>query len=436
MVRRTLLAASALVSVCIAPWLSTGAEASINPNLTNIPTNTWVKLTPKSYDANGVDITSTGFPWNGYSGLVYDSDDRSLIMFGGGGHGDRRGNDVWLYDIGKNEWRMQYIPDPASAYPYAVDDSGMTFAQYCQSSDPTTCNPPAAWLPRGTTKTKRPWTSHSYDQMAYDSYNHKFVYFGPNFIFGYNTAYYYGVPDAFAYDVPSKTWSHYTTYPNLYHQSSRCDYDPVDHLVVASHRSWTWPGYSYVAKGPECWVMDVTTGVWTKRSTPPIWAADANMVWDSFDQVMLVYGADYPSTNELWTYNPKSDVWTKKLTLPDPTSGYPPVGAPNAAFDSNNGVLLILGKSDAPYVPTWSYNVRTNRWANMNAANEPIDKVATGAQLAYDPENNVFLLNAQSGSWGDLGGSYGELGVLYAYRYGAATPDTTAPARTTDLRTR
>jgi len=413
--------------------LSTGiAYSGINPDLANIPTNTWVKLSPKSYDANGVDVTTTGFPWNAYSGGVYDSDLGAILMFGGGGHGGRRGNDVWMYDIAKNEWREQYLPDPQSAYPYALDDSGMTFSQYCQSADPQTCNPSAAWLPRGTTTTKRPWTSHSFDQMAYDQYNHKMVFFGPNFIFGYGDQHYYGVPDAYAYDVASKTWSHYTTIPLNYHQMSRCDYDPVHHLVVAAGRTWTWPGYSWLATAT-CWVLDVTTGIWSQRSNPPIWGGDANLVWDSIDQVMIQYGQDYPTTADLYTYNPQTDVWTKKTTLPDPVAGYPPGGAPNASFDSNNGVLLILGRSDAPDVPTWTYSVRTNRWTKMNATNEPGDKVAIGSQLIYDPQNNVFFLNANSGSFETLGGMYGELGELYAYRYGAATPDTIPPARTTDL---
>ena len=430
---KTRIAWLILVVLGFALALSTTAEAGINPNLTSIPTNTWVKLSPKSFDANGTDVSSIGFPWNAYSGSVYDPDDRAILMFGGGGHGGRRGNDVWMYDTGKNEWREQYLPDPMSAYPYAVDDSGMTFSEYCQSTDPKTCNPPLAWQPRGTTKSHKPWTGHSYDQMAYDQYNHKYVIFGPNFIFGYDNNHYYGVPDAFAYDVPSKSWTHYSSGPNIYHQTSRCEYDPVDRLVIAMGRTWTWPGYSWLAT-PECWALNVTNGVWTRRTPPPIWGLDANLLWDSVNNVMLMYGSDYATTDSLWAYDPRTDIWALKATLPDPVNGYPPGGAPNAAFDSAHGVLLMLGQSDAPYIPTWSYDVRTNRWTKMNATNEPTDKVKIGANLTYDPENNVFFLNAFAGNFGSLGGFYGEVGELYAYRYGPSSPDLTAPSRTTDLR--
>lgn len=426
--------------VCIALMISVAGVAwgALDPKVANIPTNTWVKLSPKSFDASGLDVTNIGFPWNSFSGMVYDRDDRAILMFGGGGHGGRRGNDVWLYNIGLEEWHEQYFPDPMSAYPYTTNDSGMTFNDYCQSTDITTCNPAAQWLPRGTTTTKRPWTGHSYDQLAYDQVNHKFIMSGPNFIFGYTTALQYGVPDAFAYDVPTKTWSHYSTVPLNYHQDTRMEYDPDDHLVVAAGRSWTHPGFSWTAHAT-CYVLDVTTGIWSARANPPMLGQDANLVWDTVDHQMLFYGSDYSGANNLlWSYDPRSDVWTQKNPLPDPIYGYPASGAPNAAFDSNNGVLLVLGKSDSPFIPTWSYSTHTNRWSKMNSANEPDSTmVPIGSNLVYDPENNVFFLNAKSPrDFQTLGGMYGELGDLYAYRYGAAAVDSIPPARTTDLNAR
>jgi len=427
----------ALACIVLMLFITGVAWGGLDPKVANIPTNTWVKLSPKSFDANGVDVTNIGLPWNSFSGMVYDRDDRAILMFGGGGHGGRRGNDVWLYNIGLEEWHEQYFPDPMSAYPYTTDDSGMTFEQYCQSTDILTCNPTAEWLPRGTTRTKRPWTGHSYDQMAYDQLNHKYVITGPNFEFGYTTALYYGVPDAFAYDVPTKTWAHYNTVPLNYHQGTRCEYDPADHLIIAAGRSWTHPGNSWTAKA-SCWALDVTTGLWAPRANPPMLGLDANLVWDTVDNVMMFYGSDYSGVNNaLWSYDPKSDVWTPKNPLPDPIYGYPPAGAPNAAFDSNNGVLLMLGRSDSPFIPTWSYNVHTNRWSKMNSANEPDSTmVPIGSNLVYDPENNVFLLNAKSTRFDTLGGMYGEIGELYAYRYGAAAVDSIPPSRTTDLRGR
>src|SRR5262249_46427849 len=158
-------------------------------------------------------------------------------------------------------------------------------------------------------------------------------------------------------------------------------------------------------------VLNVATGFWSQRANPPMLGLDANLVWDSVDNVMLMYGGDYSGyANVLWTYDPRADVWAQKVTLPDPVYGFPPGGAPNAAFDSNHGVLLMLGRSDSPFIPTWSYNVHTNRWTKMNAVNEPDSlHVDIGANLIYDPENNVFLLNADSYRFDTVGGFYGEL---------------------------
>ena len=107
--------------------------------------------------AEGKVVTSDGMPWNAYSGLVYNPDIVGIMMFGGGGHGGRRGNDVWIYDITANQWRQQYAADPQTEYPYSVDDSGMTESQYCNFQTP--CSPSSEWLPRGTTRTKRPTIS-------------------------------------------------------------------------------------------------------------------------------------------------------------------------------------------------------------------------------------------------------------------------------------
>ena len=195
------------------------------------------------------------------------------------------------------------------------------------------------------------------------------------------------------------------------------------------------PSWVLLGSAASCWALDVSTGIWTQRANPPWLGLDANLVWDSVDNVMLCYGSDYSGDADvLWSYDTRSDAWAKKTTFPDPAFGYPPPGAPNAAFDSNNGVLLMLGSSDSPFIPTWSYNVRTNRWMKMNPTNElTAAMVGIGSNLVYDPENNAFLLNANSGRFETLGGMYGELGELYAYRYAAAAPDVTPPSRTSDL---
>jgi hypothetical protein len=399
--------------------VSSRPKAVVNTDLTTIPENMWIKLAPKVFDATGKDITDVGFPAHANSGEVYASGAHAILMFGGGGHGGRRGNDVWLYDIAKNEWRQQYSPDAQDEYPYSKDDSGMTFDEYCQSSANLICNPLPQWAPGGTTKKGRPWTSHTYDQMAYDSENHKLVFFGPNFIFGYNRPYYFGLPDAFTYDLDSKTWTHMAGAPNLYHQSSMAEYDPVNKLVIAvGGYLWTKPGFKYLG-GPQVWALDVKTGQWTRKKDPPRAFLDATLVFDTVNNVMLVYGKDYPAGSELWSYDAKSDTWRVVTPAPDPTYGVPPAGSPYAAFDSKNGIMLLWGQGDTgSFIPTWAYNARTNRWEKMNpVTGEPSTSAYQGSHLNYDPVDNVFFLIKGKGQEGLSGGMYGKLGELWVYRY-------------------
>ncbi len=389
------------------------AQPAPNPALVAIPDNTWTRLFPRIFDANNQEITSSGLPWNSYSGTVYNPDIGGIMMFGGGGHGARRGNDIWIYDTARNEWRQQYAPDPESDYP------STTFDDYCNSTNPATCNPSAEWLPRGSTRTDRPWTSHSYDQMAYDATNHKFVFYGPNFTFGSTSAYYYGVPDAFEYDVATKQWAHHSTYPNLHHQLGSAEYDPQNRLIVAAASGFAGSGARQV------WVYDTAQKQWSRRGDAPKQFHDANMVYDTVNRTMLIYGGDYPASDRLFRYTAGTDVWTEVFPLADPVYGRPPAGAPYAAFDSRNGVMLIWGEGDeGSFIPSWAYSVGTNRWQKLNPlTGEPATSSGVGSNLTYDPVNNVFFLLRSTGLW------------AYRYKYILST-DVIPPDPPSTLRAR
>jgi hypothetical protein len=449
--------------------LTTGT--GVNPALASLPLNTWTKLNPKSYDANGVDLNGK-YPVFTFSGMVYDPDSKAIIQFGDGGHtsGSMYGNDIFMYFTETNEWRQQYLPDPAANYPesyeldtdaycqtpglynnfYVYDSNGNIL--YGRCSDAQLCNPPTSpfdWRPRGTTTTKKPWSSHSYDQMWYDTYNHQYGYFGPNVIIqlpqhtGTGNQWMVGAPDAFTYKVGTKQWTHMDSpnaetlpdndpsktrfkYPFLYHQDGSAEYDPVNRMVVAVGTGpWNQPGHRE-CRNSQMYTLDVTdpNAPWIKKRTPPSGFGDANLVWDSINNRMLVYGGVYPTLDTLYSYNAATDVWTLIQTNPDPVYGKPPAGAPHAAFDSVNGILLVLGASDQPYIPTWAYNVRTNTWKKMNPTGELDGNIVqTGARMIFDPVNNVFfLLGTQSGApGGPITGIYRMYGELYAYRYANAS---------------
>jgi hypothetical protein len=402
-------------------------QGSLDSSLVSIQPNTWVKLNPKVYDAAGADITAIGIPFNNYSGVTFASDYRSILMFGGGGHGDRRGNDVWLYDVATNTWQQQYAPDPETNYP-APDDSAssMTPNQYCQNLNP--CTPTAQWQPRGSTSTKRIWSSHSYDLATWDGYNRRLHYVSPNYIFGANTNLYFRYPDAYGYDISSKTWTWLNAGPGTAHwMGAATEYDPINRVIVLVSQN-------------KVWQYNVVTNTWTRKADGPSALYQGSLVYDSVNRVMLAYGGDYAgcytcASSDLWAYDAARDAWTKRNPTPDPQYGAPPGATPYAAFDSTNGILLLWGQgSSGALLPTWAYDVRMNSWKKMNpTGGEPPATSSlgdyTGANLVYDPIDNAFLLVLNSRQYGTISGMYSMVAELWAYRYGASTTpvDTTPP---------
>ena len=387
----------------------TAEEPGCNPDFNSLPANTWVKLNPTIIDPYGNDITAGGFPHNAFSGAWYASSIHALLLFGGGGHGRRRGNDVWRYDTALNRWQQLYTPDPQTTYPYSQDNTGLTFEQYCRTpgADPTHCNPDPVLFPiRGATSVGRPWTSESYDQSAWDALNGKLVFFGPGFIFGHDLPYWYAVPDAFTFDPQTLQWTHMDTYPNRHSPSGASEYDPVNQVIIA-------------VLADQAWSLDVMTGQWSRKKDLSGFFQGVNMVFSTWDQKLYIFGNDYPATNKLWSYQTSADTWTQITPIPDPIFGLPPPSAPSAAFDTRNNVILIWGKGGiGTYTGTWAYHVPTNMWRKMNPiGGEPSLDAGVGNRLNYDPVNDVFFLLVGTTKFGLVGGMFGPLAELWAYRY-------------------
>jgi hypothetical protein len=91
---------------------------SANHALRDLPINTWVKLHPASYRYDGTREAADRFPMMQFARAVFVPEYGSILSWGGGGHGASRiGNDVWMYDTARNEWRQMTPGDPLSSYP-------------------------------------------------------------------------------------------------------------------------------------------------------------------------------------------------------------------------------------------------------------------------------------------------------------------------------
>jgi hypothetical protein len=419
---------------------------SANQALRDMPVNVWVKLSPATYRYDGTREVADRFPMMQYGRAVFVPEYGAILYWGGGGHGQSRiGNDVWMYDTARNEWRQMTPGDPLSSYP----NPGLTtplFGDYCHNDSSiayfwSTCTP-TSYLPIGSTASGAPWSSEIYGQRAWDSYNRRFVIFGPNYIIGQmdGPPTWFAARASYAYDPYLRSWKFLANDPHLYHQGGTMAFDPVHRrLVAVNHDWWHHAGYNSSADRFNFrWWLDVTTDTWTEK--PPLLAPnmfDSDLVYDPLTRRMFRQGGDFPTENELWSYNPENDSWDKLTPAPDPAAGFPPPAAPSAAVN-RDGVMLVWGfGGDGECVPTWAYNTQLNSWRKMDALNDPISQAPPNSRvhawpsLVYDPTNDVFYLLRLSPTENqtDIGyWSNSLVGELWAYRYNAPRSITPVPS--------
>ncbi|HET9941404.1 MAG TPA: FlgD immunoglobulin-like domain containing protein, partial [Candidatus Eisenbacteria bacterium] len=347
------------------------------------------------------------FPMMQFGRAVFAPEYGSIIYWGGGGHGHSRvGNDVWLYDTARNEWRQVTPGDPIESYPnpglptpnlgdYCNNDS--SFAYFWSACQPT------ANLPIGSTASGAPWSSHNYSQRAWDSYNRRLVIYGPNYLIGLmpDSNAWFAARASYTFDPYFRSWRFLANNPHLYHQGGAMAFDPVNlRMVAVNHDWWHHAGYNSSADRFNFrWWLDVTTDTWTEK--PPVLAPnmfDSDLVYDPDTRKMYRFGGDFPTDSDLWCYDQEEDTWTLRSPIPDPVHGVPPAAAPSAAMGRNGTMLLWGFGGDGECLPTWAYNTRLNVWKKMDAANDPItdapanDRTHAWASLVYDPTNNVFFL--------------------------------------------
>ena len=428
------------------------SNKSRNPAFADLPLNTWVQLHPASYRFDGTREVADRFPIMQFGRAVFAPEYGSIISWGGGGHGaSRMGNDVWLYDTARNEWRQVTPGDPIESYPnpglaapllgdYCHNDSSFTF--FWSTCDPTSN------LPIGSTASGAPWSSHNYSQRAWDSYNRRFVIYGPNYITGLmaDSYGYFAARASYAFDPHLRTWTFLGNNPHLYHQGGAMAFDPVNRRMVAmNHDWWHHAGYNSSANLFNFrWWLDVTTDTWAEKPAdlvPNMF--DSDLVYDPLTRKMYRYGGDFPTDSDLWCYDSEEDTWTLRSPIPDPAYGVPPAAAPSAAVGRDGTMLLWGFGGEGECLPTWTYDTRLNTWQKMNAVNDPIseapvtDRIHDWTSLVYDPTNNVFFLLKidPHQSSNDIGGWPKSLiGEMWVYKHDNEPIEATAASETQSQR--
>ena len=348
-------------------------KPAVNPDLADLPDNTWRLLKPKG-DAFTHPKTEVG--------LVYDDKQGCVIYFGGCSAGYT--NNLWLYHTGSNTWR-----EVQAATAKKEEEADCPIGQ-CGYAAVYNGDLDLYFKHRGGSSTGLGRGGSGRDSNSW------------------------------ILDVPTLKWKkaasgpHYGTSPDW--PGAYCCYGLV--YDQAAKEAILFGG---LEEG-ETWAFDFARNKWRnlKPTVSPPRLSMPNMVYDSKNKVVLLFGGqtgsygDGVNTNETWAYSFSKNTW-ENLKPKDPPARRL---QSQACYDSVNGVMILFGghaniypKRDQGerYTDTWVYDYAKNTWTEMNPTEHP--RGSDVRFMAFDPVNNVAINVA--------GGSKKE---TWVYRYKTAKP--------------
>jgi len=188
--------------------------------------------------------------------------------------------------------------------------------------------------------------------------------------------------------------------------SSTMVYDSNDDVVIL------FGGYELTEVRNDTWVYNLSTNTWTQMhpKVSPSGRSSQSMAYDSQNGVVVLYGGAGVYKAETWTYNLSADTWTNMYPSRNPA--YRTSAA--MAYDSRNGVCVLHGGSSDYKNDTWTYDYDANAWTDMNAYPAPCLRYgiamtydeAAGAMVLFGgqdingiPLNDTWLYNYSSNTW-------------------------------------
>jgi len=355
---------------------------NLNADLSTLPTNTWVAVTP----------TYTGAPDGG-----------QLYPQGWGNKGayDPATKRVLVYDRWKDAVRGQSIyANALMAYDALTNTvTVLKLNNYqtvpCLPSDPCSSDKPVP-LPQyaadPTPVDHHPWT---WFELIPPPLNAVYLLNGANGAVAnispalLSTTWKFNLGTG-AWSVVSTTTTDPNQPPNEYSFEMGLIYDPLSGKLLDVAKA---PG-SNGAAGLSVYEFDPGTNKWSILPSDPsslsVQVAGAGFAYDSRRQLVMVFGGDLdssdPGTPHLWSYSHASNQWHQ---LADAPVG---VMSPGFAYDSNHDIFLALVNNNC-----FIYDPKTNAWSSMASSLAPnANSVGQGHSVTYDPANDVFVFEGGS----------------------------------------
>ena len=351
------------------------APKKLNPDLINLPANTWVKLKP---DRNPVA--------RAFGGVCCGA---GYLFYWGGGHADYPCNDVELYDVANNKWIQATEPEDfrdAPKWPHLTPEQ-VKLAMVIQGGCPTVA---PILSPKG-----RPLVEHTYQYHAW---------FPEEGVF-YNIGIWQHA-GLFAFDPAKKEWREVCrTIPAYGDQSNLAlTYDPNLKTVVAFTATKNVdPGVFAFDHEKKSWVR--------KCGLPNDACGDVFTAYDSARKVHVIHaGRSWFDVDAVaGTLKPLKKLEDavkaagKVPPLPDVSVAYDPEYKATLVITNNTANKETKGRG-AP-MELWAYDAEKDDWSEVKmAGTAPMSEVRWNV-LAYDPEHKCCLLpNFLTGGGGFSGG--------------------------------
>ncbi len=289
--------------------------------------------------------TDTAPPARRSHAMVYDPDNRVVIMFGGYSNGTHIG-DTWVFDVQSHKWKKMQPENSPS--------------------------------PRAATT------------LVYDPDNKDVILFG-GFAHGHDVVF----NDTWSYNYKTDTWSDLkAANPPDQRASYGSAYDSKRHNILL------FGGFTELGYFNDVWTYSPKDNSWTKVTTSgdlPDPRGAMGFVYDSKNDVFIMFGgfSDGGWFNDTWIFNPNTNEWKKM----NPQSSPPPVRT-RMIYDESIGRSIFFGGDVAdvsdeearpiPYSETWSYDFMTNKWERLELAGKPAARALNG--IAFDQSSQSIIV--------------------------------------------
>jgi N-acetylneuraminic acid mutarotase len=291
-----------------------------------------------SYDvakAEWTKLTTTGSPNARFNhAMVYDSDRKEIVVFGGFSYSDRVG-DTWVYNIASNTW-TNVTPDKSPS----------------RRSDPG---------------------------AAYDAKNKKVILFGG---YGRDDV---KCEDTWAYDSASNTWAKMNpaTHPQARYGGVMV-YDSYTEkcLLFGGHMVQTTAPYNSLGYENEIWAYDYAADNWEKipTTTKPPARYWHELAYDPEGNRIILFGGSQGGGNDLsdtWIYSCREAKWTQVSSTVSPSMR----SQPSMAYDMQTKRTFMFGGADFTASTTFTYYNdiwvldQNNQWKQAVAKEQPTTPV-------------------------------------------------------------